>query len=311
MTIMIKTRTFSFLSGYDNVPIYGVCMIPERPVGIFQMVHGMCEHKERFFPFMQNMAQRGYITLMHDSRGHGESVKYKDDIGYCYASREKGYIEDIYQITKQIKKEYPGLPLILYGHSLGSLAVRTYLRKYDDEIAALIVSGCPTYNKLVPLGKALLQIVKWCFGDRCRISFAQNLVNGSYCGRFAAEKRNYAWVAAKKSVAEEFEKDALCMFTYTLNGYETLLNLEYMTYRAPAYKVKNPELPILFLSGQEDPCYGNERKWEQAIRRMKDLGYDNVTGKKYAGMRHEIHNEERNDIVFDEIDSFCRKAIKG
>lgn len=69
------TRKFSFKSKWDGVVIHGICVVPEKPVAILQMVHGMCEHKERFLSFMQNMSERGYITVMHDNRGHGASVK--------------------------------------------------------------------------------------------------------------------------------------------------------------------------------------------------------------------------------------------
>lgn len=305
----ITTRTFSFTSKWDGVKIHGICMIPEKPIGIFQMVHGMCEHKERYLSFMSWMAQRGYITLIHDNRGHGMSIKEEGDIGYCYSSMDKGFIEDIYQVTKNIRREYPELPLILYGHSMGSLAVRSYLRKHDDAIDGLIVSGCPGYNDGVPFGKLLVAIMTKILGERYRSSFVQKMVLGSFERRFWKEKRKSAWLAAKESVAKEFEKDELCTFTYTLNGFRTLLNLESQTYKGKGYQVKNSSLPILFLSGEDDPCYISERKWYQAIYRMHDLGYEQTTAIRFEGMRHEIHNEEDNQLVYEEIDAFCRDFV--
>lgn len=307
----ITTRTFSFTSKWDGVKIHGICMIPEKPIGIFQMVHGMCEHKERYLSFMSWMAQRGYITLIHDNRGHGMSIKEEGDIGYCYSSMDKGFIEDIYQVTKNIRREYPELPLILYGHSMGSLAVRSYLRKHDDAIDGLIVSGCPGYNDGVPFGKLLVAIMTKILGERYRSSFVQKMVLGSFERRFWREKRKSAWLAAKESVAKEFEKDELCTFTYTLNGFRTLLNLESQTYKGKGYQVKNSSLPILFLSGEDDPCYISERKWYQAIYRMHDLGYEQTTAIRFEGMRHEIHNEEDNQLVYEEIDAFCRDIVIG
>lgn len=307
----ITTRTFSFTSKWDGVKIHGICMIPEKPIGIFQMVHGMCEHKERYLSFMSWMAQRGYITLIHDNRGHGMSIKEEGDIGYCYSSMDKGFIEDIYQVTKNIRREYPELPLILYGHSMGSLAVRSYLRKHDDAIDGLIVSGCPGYNDGVPFGKLLVAIMTKILGERYRSSFVQKMVLGSFERRFWKEKRKSAWLAAKESVAKEFEKDELCTFTYTLNGFRTLLNLESQTYKGKGYQVKNSSLPILFLSGEDDPCYISERKWYQAIYRMHDLGYEQTTAIRFEGMRHEIHNEEDNQLVYEEIDAFCRDFVIG
>lgn len=305
----IIQKTFSVQSKWDGVVLHGICFIPDNPIGIFQMVHGMCEHKERFLPFMMRMAEFGYVTLMHDNRGHGESVKEADDIGYCYDSKEKGFIEDIYLITKRIRKEFPGLPLILYGHSMGSLAVRAYLRTHDDAIDGLIISGSPSYNYGVVPGKLLVQIYSLIFGDRGRFPWMQKLTLSGFEGRYRSEGRASAWLAAKESVAEIFEKDPLCKFIYTLNGFTTLLNLERIVYKKGGYQVKNPELPILMISGADDPCYISEKKWYQTIYRLQELGYAGITSIRFDGMRHEIHNEEDSETVFREIDRFCREIL--
>ncbi len=305
----VRIRNFSFKSKFDGVPIYGICMVPENPVGIVQMVHGMCEHKQRYIPFMQNLANRGYIVLMHDHRGHGVSLKEKSDIGYCYDSMEVGFVGDIHKISKQIKEQYPGLPLVLYGHSMGSLAARAYLRNHDEEIDGLILSGSPSYNELVPVALWLLKLLKKCFGAKYRSRFVQKMVLVGFERRFLHERRAYAWLAAEESVGEEFGKDKLCSFTYTLNGFETLLNLEYITYRAIGYQMKQENLPILFMSGMEDPVYMSEEKWKQAIDRMLELGYQNVREIRYENMRHEIHNEKDNNKVFDDMDAFCSEVV--
>lgn len=305
----IVTRTFSFCSKWDGVMIRGICMVPEHPVAILQMVHGMCEHKERFLSFMQNMAERGFITVMHDNRGHGASIRRSEDIGYCYDSMEKGYIEDIYRVTKNIRKAYPGLPLILYGHSMGSLGARAYLRNHDDAIDGLIVSGCPAYNDWVPVGKLIVKTLARFRGIRYRSPYIQKLVVGRFERRFRKEKRKNAWLAADESVAERFEADPLCAFTYTLNGILTLLNLESITYKEAGYQMKNPDLPVLFLSGKDDPCYVNEHRWNQAVKRMRDMGYHELTEIRYDGMRHEIHNEKGKNQVFEDISFFCQSVI--
>ena len=301
-----KKRTYSFVSKYDQVPIHGMCMIPEKPTAIVQFVHGMNEHKERFYPFMEEMAERGYITLIHDNRGHGESVRSQEDIGYCYASMEKGFVEDIYYATCQIRKAYPDLPLVLYGHSMGSLAVRAYLKNHDDAIDGLVVGGCPSYNEGVPFGILLAKCIAIWKSDKYRSAFIQGLVVNSFERRFRKEGRKGAWLAAREDVAEEFNRDVLCQFTYTMNGILTLLHLEWIVYKEAGYRVQNPELPILFLSGEDDPCYINNRKWRQAVNRLSKLGYEDIHAVLFENMRHEIHNEVERDKVFEELDQFVQ-----
>ena len=157
--MQFQKRRFSFISKYDQVRIHGICLIPDKPIAVLQMVHGMNEYKERYLSLMEKMAEKGYITVMHDNRGHGESVMDKKDIGYCYASMEKGYVEDIYNVTVYLRRCYPELPLVLYGHSMGSLGTRAYLQKHDDAIDGLILSGSPCYFPFVPVGSVVVRIL--------------------------------------------------------------------------------------------------------------------------------------------------------
>ncbi len=305
----IQIKKFSFVSAYDRVPVHGTCMIPEHPVGILQMVHGMCEHEERYHNFMRDMAGRGYVALMHDNRGHGKSVASQWDIGYSYPAGAKGFVADIYFVAERIRRQFPGLPLILYGHSMGSLGVRAFLARHDDMIDGLVISGNPGYYGVTPLARRLLRLlIKW-KGDRYRSPFLQGVGLNAFGWRFRKEGRQYPWIAADPEVEEEFIKDIRCNFTYTLNGLLTLMDLSVMVYQSGGYQVKNPDLPILFVSGEDDPCYINEKKWRQAIERMHAIGYEQTTAIRFPGMRHEIHNEVLRKRVFDEMDGFFQDYI--
>ncbi len=301
---MITMKHYSFVSK-DGVTIKGICMIPEKPVAILQMVHGMNEHKERYLGFMEKMAEKGYVTLMHDNRGHGESIKDEDDLGYCYGLLDKGMVEDVYTATVRIKKRYPDLPLILYGHSMGSLIVRSFLKKHDDVIDGLIVAGSPSYQRAVPYGRILVETMMKLKGDRYRSKLVSKLAVGSFNKPFLSEKRQYAWLTTDVAVSEAFINDPLCSYVYTLNGYLTLLNLETAVYKEKDYNLKNANLPILFISGENDPCKVNDKKWSNSMEILRRAGYKNVSGITYEGMRHEIHNEPDKQLVFNEIDRFC------
>ena len=78
-------------------------------------------------------------------------------------------------------------------------------------------------------------------------------------------------------------------------------------YQQEGYQVKNPNLPIHFISGGEDVVMENEVKWMQAIEVLREAGYTNVTGKLYEGMRHEIHNELDRELVFADVLAFLEK----
>lgn len=79
------------------------------------------------------------------------------------------------------------------------------------------------------------------------------------------------------------------------------------TYRKEGWRLQNPQLPILFLGGEEDPCIGNGRKFVKELQYMRQVGYRHVTGKLYPGMRHEILNEKDKLTVYRNIYQYLEK----
>ena len=117
----------------DGLELSVLEIAPEGKLrGIVQLVHGMSENKERYQPFMEYLAAEGFLTVIHDHRGHGASVRQKQDLGYMYGGGAEALLDDISLINETLRKKYPELPLILFGHSMGSLAVRSFVKEHDD-----------------------------------------------------------------------------------------------------------------------------------------------------------------------------------
>ena len=140
-------NTLKLKSNFDDLSL-GVAFLPAQgtPKAIFQIVHGMAEHKERYYPFMEFLSEHGYACVIHDHRGHGESVKSEQDLGFMYDGGADAMVEDVLLVQDWAKGQFPNLPVYLFGHSMGSMVVRAFTRKYDDRIDKLIVCGCPSNN---------------------------------------------------------------------------------------------------------------------------------------------------------------------
>ena len=119
-------KTFSAVSRQDGLVLDVLALVPESPKAIVQLAHGMCEHKERYLPFMEFLAGLGFLCVINDHRGHGKSVRGMEDLGYFYANGGPSLVKDLHQITCMIRKQYPDLPFFFFGHSMGSLAARVY-----------------------------------------------------------------------------------------------------------------------------------------------------------------------------------------
>ena len=256
---------------------------------------------------MEYLAERGYICVIHDHRGHGGSVHNREELGYLYGGKNKAMVEDLHQITIWIKEIFPDLPVYLLGHSMGTLVARNYLKYFDNELEKLILTGPPCENPAVDLGLLIARTQKRHRGGRYRSKLLETMSFGTFASRFAGEKSRFAWICSDEEVVKAYEESPLCGFTFTADGFEGLLMLLKETYRKEGWRLQNPQLPILFLGGEEDPCIGNGRKFVKELQYMRQVGYRHVTGKLYPGMRHEILNEKDKLTVYRNIYQYLEK----
>ncbi|WP_411337887.1 alpha/beta fold hydrolase [Ruminococcus gauvreauii] len=299
-------------SGTDGLLLDVIIGVPAGiPRGVVQICHGMSEHKERYLPFMEYLNLQGFAAVIHDHRGHGNSVKKKGDLGYMYGGGGRALVEDTYQITMLCKKRFPDLPFILFGHSMGSLIARAYTKQYDSGLDMLILSGSPSENPMLGLGKCVAHLEKFIFGDRHKSCLIEFLSFGGFAGRFAGEKNRYAWICSDRDVYLEYERSPECGFVFTDDAYLALFELMSEVYSEKGWKCSRPDLPVLFIGGGDDPCIGNVRKFKKALMSMRLAGYRNVKGKLYPGMRHEILNERDKRKVYSDVCKYMKKQLEN
>lgn len=299
----MRTEKCIIDSRYDNVKISCLICHPDNMdvlKGIVQFSHGMCEHKERYIPFMEFLCKNGYICVINDHRGHGESIIDKEDLGYFYSGGAEAITDDLLCVNEMIRARYPDAPIFLFGHSMGSLAVRSFVKRYDKFIDALIVCGSPSKNPAAGAGRFLTRLIATFKGERHRPSIIQKIAFESFNKRFEAEGTN-AWLSTDKAIVEEYNNDPLCTYQFTANGFIGLFDLMIDTYSDKGWLVLKPELPIHFIAGEDDPCISSIKDFNDAVGHMKSIGYTNITSRTYEGMRHEILNETRKETVWNDI----------
>lgn len=307
-----KKETGKVVSRWDGLELDFLVLVPEEePKGIFQIHHGMSEYKERYLPFMEYLAKAGYAAAIHDCRGHGKSVKSEEDYGYMYGADADVLVEDTHQVTEYLKERWPGIPLILFGHSMGSMVVRAYAKKYDSDLDMLIVCGSPGKNDGLKAGEAIAWLQGKIMGEKKQSHLLEALSFGSFARKFAKEKSKFAWCCSDPAVVRGYEESSLCGFPFTVNGYQTLFELMEKTYSEKDWTVSHPEMPVLFVAGSDDPCIGGARKFAQAVQLMRRVGYKDTKGKLYPGMRHEILNESDRSKVYADILWYTEKKLMG
>lgn len=283
------------------------------PKGIVQLVHGMAEHRERYHDFMDYLAGQGYVVIIHDHRGHGASLHAEGGYGYFGKNGVEGIISDVHQVTEYVKQRFPGLSLTLFGHSMGSLVVRCYMKQYDQDVNRLIVCGSPSKNPGLGAGLTVAKLMKIFRGEKHRSKLINRLAFGGYNKRSAKLARQNgnldaaydagpnSWIVSDPAVVAAYDADERDGFTFTLNGFIILFSLMKRAYDPRGWQMKNPAAPIFFIAGSDDPCIISQKDFEKAVNFMRARGYQDVVSKLYPKMRHEILNERGKLEVWSDV----------
>ena len=303
---MYNIKDFKIKSDFDGLNL-GVTLISpkEKAKGIVQISHGMSEHRRRYIGFMKFLAKHGYVTIINDHRGHGESVSSPQDLGYFYKNGHIGIVKDIHQIRNYVKGLYPNLPITLLGHSMGSIVAREYIKQYGD-IDKLILCGVPTENNSAKLGLKLCDAIRLFHGQKYRCELVNNLVLGAYNKNFKVEN---SWICSDENVVDAYNKDENCGFTFTLNGFKCLFTMLIDVYSKENWNKENLNMPILMIAGKDDPVIMTEHAFYKTKDFLKEIGYSNVESKLYDNMRHELINEKGKDIVYQDILNYLEKDV--
>ena len=286
------------LKSSDDYLLHGNIFEPNKDFEyVIYIVHGMCEHKERYYSFMEYLQKEGYCSIICDLRGHGKNIP-KEELGYF--GRKEILIDDLVDIINYIKKIYKNKKIILFGHSMGSLIVRNYIQNNDDLIDKVILCGPPTENRLAFIGVSLCKILDLFRGDKYRSKLIFKLTLGRYNKGYKQENE---WLTTNKEALDNYNNDEYCGFIFTINGFEALFYMLKYSYKK-LYKVKNSNMPILLVAGSEDRVVGSSKKLQKLYNFLKNNGYNNISLDELKGMRHELINDIDKEKVYKKVINF-------
>jgi len=309
---LFMTKNTFFLSVSDGMSIAVHTWIPvHHPIGIIQISHGMAEYAMRYDRFAEAAEKIGFAIFASDHRGHGETAGSLDKLGYL--ADKNGFVrtmEDQHEITLDIKKKFPGIPIILLGHSFGSFISQLYIEKYGELLAGCVLSGTTGPNPaLVVSGHIFACIIGFLTGKKKPSPLLTHLSFGSYNKRIPDANSLNSWLSRDIKEVEQYDASPWSGFTCSAGFFQDLthgLSVIHMPKNLSGIPLK---LPILIASGGEDPVgsYG------KSVRNLSDIyrkfGILNVKIIIYPGARHEILNETNKDEVTADILSWITQAI--
>ena len=313
---MVRKEELTYKSRDRKTMLHAVRWIPEgKPVAILQIIHGMQEYIDRYDDFARFMAEKGILVMGNDHLGHGGSVtEGKGTYGYfCKKDPATVLVRDAHRLKKMTQEEYPGVPVIILGHSFGSFVAREYITRYGTGIKGAIIQGTafPSQGTINSM-KCLINVISLFMGEKYRSSFVNGMAFKGYLKNIPGAKTKFDWLSHNEESIQKYEQDPACNFVFTTNGFKTMAELLKRIQDADKMEDIPKELPILITSGSDDPvgdCGAAPKKLYDIYKNQ--LQINNVELKLYDGMRHELQQEIGREQVYEDQYAWIQKVING
>ena len=297
-------KDFYFNSSTGKNKIHARMCVPDaEPRAIVQIIHGIAEYIDRYDEFMSFLADNGIIAVGTDHLGHGKSIESEEQTGFfAYDNGWDYVVRDEEVLRLAMHENYPELPIIVFGHSMGSFMARTLLIRYPDAFNAAIISGTGNQGAaLVNGGLFMGNLVTGLKGAHHYSKFLNNLAFGSYNKIYDNPKTEYDWLSRDEANVQKYIDDPLCgfipscsLFRDMMTGVKFITNKKNLT-------AMNKDMPVYFMSGDMDPVGECGKGVQKAYNNFLEAGMKDVSIKLYPGGRHEMLNEINKDGVYTDI----------
>ena len=296
-------RTDFYFPSHGAGQIHGCRWMPETPPkGIVQIVHGISEFVERYDEFANSLTASGFAVVAEDHMGHGQSIGPECPKGY-FAGGWFTAVEDTMQLMNDTMAQFPGVPYILFGHSMGSFMARTILAKYPNSgIAGAIICGTGWQPRAaLPLLSPVIDGICKKHGESTPVPALHKMIFGSYNNRIKNPRTDFDWLTRDDAIVDAYIAHPLCGFVPACGLLRDMLRgIAYIEQPKNLDNMKK-HLPVLFIAGQEDPVGPYGKGVEHTQKVFQKAGMVRTEIKIYPGCRHEILNEINRQEVFQDV----------
>jgi len=313
----MQNKSF-FLTMSDGFEIAVTRWLPDEGVeikGLVQLHHGLCEHCLRYDRFGSILAENGYILNAYDMRGHGRTAENAVEKGkgmFGKLADKDGFIrvvEDLHEITENLKQNYPGYKVINMGHSFGSFVTQGLIEKYGEYTDLCILSGTAGPLAATGAGKVAASIVKFFNGPDKPSPLLKKLAFGAYNKRIKNPESPNSWTSSDPFAVQLYDSDKWCQISLTSSFYYDMTNGLSIIHKKSNMKKVPSDLPILFIYGSEDPVGGYGKTIKNLIQIYLANGVQDIEEICYEGDRHEPLNEVNKEEVERDILEWIGKKL--
>lgn len=274
----------------------------QKPRAVMQIVHGIADYAERYDDFANFLTQNGILVVAEDHMGHGRSDGASCVRGYFNGGWFNA-VQDTYQLLETTRNEFPDIPFVLFGHSMGSFIAQTILQKHPDSgISACILCGSGWQSEVaLSAGLRICNAACRIYGEKKPSPRLQALVFGAYNMRVERPRTPYDWINRNNRAVDTFIADPLRCDAVTAGLMrDMLIGISFIQQDENMSRMSKT-LPILLISGGDDPVGSYGEGVRKIAEKFEATGMESVLCRIYPLCRHEILNEINKVDIYQDI----------
>lgn len=263
------------------------------PRGVLLVLHGLSEHSGRYKGFAIAMAARGYHVYVHDHRGHGRTRA--EDVPLGQFARRDGValvIEDVLSMRSLATSAHAGLPVILFGHSMGGLIALNAAIAHPalfDAVAVWNASFKPGIAGRA--GQLILRIERMLKGSDVPSALLPQLTFAAWGRSIPDHRTAFDWLSSDPAEVDAYIADPLSGFDASVSLWRDLLAMSFSGAKRQHLGRLRRDLPIHLTGGGSDPATDNGKAVVWLAKRLKTSGFSHITTEIHPRMRHETLHE--------------------
>ncbi len=273
--------------------------------GIVLISHGMAEHSKRYQPFAEFLAARGFHVYAWDHRGHGETTAPDAILGqFASKNGDEKVITDVMAIHAKATADHPGLPIILFGHSMGAFISFNTAISHPDDFAGFTIWN-NDFSSVKSLGglKAVLALTAMFKGSDTPANLVTKLTFETWGKKISDHKTLFDWLSHDEKQVANYVADPLCGFTCTVSLWRDLAKLIERGATPANFAPIPKNKPFHLVAGGKDPASNYSKGVVWFTERLQKSGFNNITTKIYPDARHETLNDTvREQAIADFAD---------
>jgi alpha-beta hydrolase superfamily lysophospholipase len=306
-------QTFQLFSN-DNIAVQAYAWPTDgKPSAVIQIAHGMQEHAQRYAHFAKWLNAHGIAVYANDHIGHGSSIQSLDEISHFPGKEDwQRSVDILYKLSEKIRKDFPGVPLVVLGHSMGSVLVQSYMIRYGKEADAYILSGAIRQSMLMAnIGSVMAKVLSSLYGIKDRSRLIIFFGYGQYNKHFKPNRTGCDWLTRDQQIVDEYIHSPLCGIPLTNGFYRNFFKgFRYIACRRNLMQIPSGK-PVLIIAGKSDPAGFFGKAPLKISKLLSKFAKAKVEMKLYPECRHEILNETNREEVYRDLLDWMRNINYG